>query len=113
VRTTTPRVKKPTTPLPPPRVRKEPPTVEEAVLAAQGLTEDLDQQVAIAAGLMDLPEDEVRPLVAKMVRPRSSTEKMIQTSRGTARVVVVERKNRFSEVTPRRLAAPRVPLTLR
>ena len=82
-------------------------------VAAQGLTEDLDQQVAIAAGLMDLPEDEVRPLVAKMVRPRSSTEKMIQTSRGTARVVVVERKNRFSEVTPRRLATPRVPLTLR
>jgi hypothetical protein len=47
----------------PPRVRYEPPTVEEAVTAAQGLAADPEQQVAIVAGLMDRPEDEVRSQV--------------------------------------------------
>src|SRR4051794_25631553 len=35
----------------PPRVRYEPPTVEEAVAAAQDLAADAEQQVTIAAGL--------------------------------------------------------------
>jgi hypothetical protein len=34
------------------RVRHDPPTVEEAVLAAQGLTEELSQQIEIVASLM-------------------------------------------------------------
>jgi hypothetical protein len=36
--------------LPPIRVRQEPPTVDEAIVAAQTLTPDLEQQVEIAAG---------------------------------------------------------------
>src|SRR3954465_10897506 len=43
----------------PPRVRYEPPTMEEAVAAAQDLSPDPEQQVAIAAGLMGMPEDQV------------------------------------------------------
>ena len=39
-------------PRPPVRVRYDPPTLEEAVFAAQGLSEDLAQQIEIAAGLM-------------------------------------------------------------
>ena len=42
------------------RVRHEPPTIEEAVRAAQNLTSDLEQQVEIAAGLMGMAHDEVR-----------------------------------------------------
>jgi hypothetical protein len=47
----------------PPRVRYEPPTIEEAIAAAQDLAGDPEQQVAIVAGLMDRPEDEVRSQV--------------------------------------------------
>ncbi|MFC6051169.1 hypothetical protein ACFPYM_25340, partial [Methylobacterium hispanicum] len=46
--------------LPPIRVRREPPTVAEAVAAAQDLADDLEQQVEIACGLIGLPADEVR-----------------------------------------------------
>lgn len=42
------------------RVRHEPPTIEEAVRAAQNLTSDLEQQVEIAAGLIGMAHDEVR-----------------------------------------------------
>ena len=47
--------------LPPIRVRREPPTIVEAVAAAQDLAEDIEQQVEIAAGLIGLPAEEVRP----------------------------------------------------
>ena len=44
----------------PRRVRHDPPTLEEAIFAARGLTDDPEDQVAIAAGLMELPLDDVR-----------------------------------------------------
>jgi hypothetical protein len=47
----------------PVRVRQEPPTIAEAVAAAQALTPDLEQQVEITAGLMGLTPDEARPFV--------------------------------------------------
>ena len=49
--------------LSPVRVRHEPPTVAEAVVAAQALTPDLEQQVEITAGLIGLTPGEVRPFV--------------------------------------------------
>ena len=81
--------------LPPIRVRCEPPTLDEAVAAAQGLADDPAQQVAIAAGLMGVAEDEVRPHVLRAPRPsrvRSTHQDQIVT-RGNrmAGVVVVER----------------------
>ena len=57
--------------LPPPRVRREPPTVEEAVTAAQDLSDEIEHQVAIAAGLMGVSEDEVRPHVLRAPRIRA------------------------------------------
>ena len=71
------------------RTRHDPPTVEEAVSAAQGLTGDLDQQVTIAAGLIGWPEDEVRPIVLKA---RSSTRAPAARVSIGPRAVVVERK---------------------
>ena len=90
-------------PLPPIRVRREPPTVDEAIVAAQGLTDELDQQVEIAAELMGMPEDEVRPLVEAAGKPRPAPERlgserlvMRGPSARPTRVVVVERRSRFA-----------------
>ena len=55
--------------LSPVRVRHEPPTVAEAVVAAQALTPDLEQQVEITAGLIGLTPDEVRPFVSGGLSP--------------------------------------------
>ncbi|XBO41649.1 hypothetical protein ABEG18_00920 [Alsobacter sp. KACC 23698] len=87
--------------LKPLRVRKEPPTLEEAVFAAQGLTDDVDQQTDIVAGLMDLTPDEVRPRVAKEVaasQNRSTTT--VETRARTTRTVVVEKARRFRVSIP-------------
>lgn len=45
---------------PPVRVRHDPPTLPEAVFAAQGLSDDPEHQAAIAAELMGVPLDEAR-----------------------------------------------------
>jgi hypothetical protein len=83
----------------PRRVRHDPPTLEEAIFAARGLTDDADEQVAIAAGLMELPPDEVRAVLKKSPPPRKPIATVAFTSRGGMhRSVVVERK------TPRRPA---------
>ncbi len=93
--------------LPPIRVRREPPTVDEAIIAAQGLTDDLEQQVQIAAELMGLAGDEVRPLVeaasaransARLAQGRLGEERLVTRgpSARPTRVVVVERRSRFA-----------------
>jgi hypothetical protein len=43
----------------PRRVRRDPPTLDEAIFAAQGLTDDPQAQVEIAASLMDVPLESV------------------------------------------------------
>jgi hypothetical protein len=79
------------------RVRRDPPTVDDAVLAAQGLTEDLEGQIEIVVALMSVPPDEARRAVLKMRRPDSRLT--IPGRGGLARAVVVERKS------PRRVSA--------
>jgi hypothetical protein len=79
----------------PRRVRHDPPTLEEAIFAAQGLTDDAQQQARIAASLMDLPLEQVTPEVMKARAKRSNTiiSKVAFTKReGAYRSVVVERK---------------------
>lgn len=77
----------------PRRVRHDPPTLEEAIAAARGLTDDVQQQVEIAAGLMELPPEEVRAALAKSPPPRKPVATVAFTNRGgTERSVVVERK---------------------
>jgi hypothetical protein len=92
-------------PRPPVRVRYDPPTLEEAVFAAQGLSEDLPQQVEIAAGLMGVPEDDVRSLVMKaaMQKKMTAARQVFVADRGGAeRAVVIERKT----VRRRMIGAP-------
>src|SRR5258708_21120118 len=57
----------------PRRVRRDPPTVTEAVAAARGLTDDLQEQIEIAASPMDLPPHQVRPQVLQTATARNDT----------------------------------------
>ena len=74
------------------KVRRAPPTLDEAIFAAQGLTGDLQQQVEIAASLMDLPPDQVRLEVLKSATRRAGTMVAFSGRGGAQRTVVVERK---------------------
>lgn len=77
----------------PRRVRHDPPTLEEAIFAAQGMTDNMQQQVEIAASLMDLPLDEVKKAVLKTGAVRRTINTVAFTEReGTVRSFVVERK---------------------
>jgi hypothetical protein len=77
----------------PRRVRHDPPTLAEAIAAARGLTDDVQQQVEIAASLMDLPPDQVRADVLKAASPRKDVSTVAFVGRsGAPRTVVVERK---------------------
>jgi hypothetical protein len=81
----------------PPRVRHEPPTIREAVSAAQDLADEVEQQVAIVAGLMGLPEDEIRPHVLS-APPRRIVSRPIRDWEQPAHApqVVVVRRRPFS-----------------
>ncbi len=77
--------------------RVEPPSLDEAIAAAQGLTDDIECQIEIASQLMGLPEDEVRPVVLKMStqtrRPERGpfADRILDRGEG-AKVIVVERR---------------------
>jgi hypothetical protein len=75
----------------PRRVRHDPPTVEEAIVAASGLTDSPQEQVEIAASLMNLPPDEVRAAMLKSPARRKPTQTVAFTGRAH-RSVIVERK---------------------
>jgi hypothetical protein len=84
----------------PRRVRRDPPTVEEAVLAAQGLTDELSEQTEIVASLMQISAEEARGAVLRMVQRRDVDRIVTRTTRlagagrasAAPRAVVVERR---------------------
>jgi hypothetical protein len=71
------------------RVRKDPPTVEEALIAAESLTDDLGQRIEIAAALMGVSPDEVRALASKRAGLLHGRSTLVS---GRKRAVVVEYK---------------------
>jgi len=74
------------------RVRRDPPTIEEAVVAAQGLTDDLKEQMEIVASLMEITPAEARGAVLRMGQ-RKEVNRVTVTGRiGAPRAVVVERR---------------------
>ena len=75
----------------PRRVRRDPPTVAEAVAAARGLTDDVQEQIEIAASLMDLPPDQVRSEVLKAASRKDTNTVAFVGRAGAPRTVVVER----------------------
>jgi len=76
------------------RVRRDPPTVEEAVQAAQGLTEELSEQIDIVASLMDVSSDEARGAVLRLGQRKDVNRFTIAGRAGSPRAVVVERITR-------------------
>jgi protein involved in polysaccharide export with SLBB domain len=77
----------------PRRVRRDPPTLQEAIAAARGLTDDIQQQVEIAASLMEVPEEQVKAEILKSGGQRKDIRTVGVTGRpGSMRTVVVETK---------------------
>jgi hypothetical protein len=84
------------------RVRRELPTIEEAVVAAQGLTDDLKEQMEIVASLMEIKPEEARGIVLRMGQ-RKEVNRVTVTGRiGAPRAVVVERRAPRATVVQRR-----------
>ncbi len=83
------------------RVRRDAPTVEEAVLAAQGLTDELSEQVEIVVSLMQVSAEEARGAVLRMGQRKDVGRVTVAGRAGSPRAVVVERR------------APRRPLRSR
>ncbi|MBR0705921.1 MULTISPECIES: hypothetical protein [Bradyrhizobium] len=85
------------------RVRHDPPTLDEAIFAAVGITDDQEQQAEIAAALMGMPLDVVQAEVKKQARTNSriTATRVIAGEQGAQRSVVVERRvvRRFSTAT--------------
>jgi microcystin degradation protein MlrC len=76
------------------RVRHDPPTLQEAIAAAKGLTDSLQAQAEIAASLMGLPVENVRPEVMKVAHDRGLPTRTISADRGRRAVVVEHRVSR-------------------
>jgi hypothetical protein len=77
------------------RVRHDPPTLEEAIFAAIGITDDVEGQAEIASALMGLPYDEVLAEVKKTARVSARTgtaTRVIAGEQGAQRSVLVERR---------------------
>jgi hypothetical protein len=76
------------------RVRRDPPTLDEAIFAAIGITDDEEQQADIAASLMGMPYETVLAEVKKQsrVNARVLTTRVIAGEQGAQRAVVVERR---------------------
>lgn len=75
------------------KTRYDPPVLEEAIIAAQGLTDQIAIQTEIAAQLMGLSEDVVRPAVLKAAtQPQSACFAPDPARHHAKRTVLVERR---------------------
>ncbi len=71
------------------RVRRDHPTIEEALIAAESLAQDPAQRAAIAASLMGVPVGEVAARAAKQAAQTPGRASLVA---GRNRAVVVEYK---------------------
>lgn len=89
------------------RVKNEPPTLEEAMIAATGMSDDAAMQLEIAASLLGLPLDPTTAKALNAAKPRGNVVD-ISTRSGAARSVVVEKRR-----TIRGVVAKPAPVTPR
>ena len=93
----------------PRRVRQDLPTLAEAIAAAQGLTDDVDQQVEIAAMLMGVDVAEALVEAKKLGSERGATLTVVAPTRDRGpRTVVVERRS-SRRLVPRDVAVRDMP----
>ena len=90
----------------PRRVRREPPTLAEAIAAAQGLTDDPQAQVQVAAELMGVSAATVKAEMQRLTPDRRATRLVSAPARTGVRTVVVERKASRRVVMTGTLARP-------
>jgi hypothetical protein len=83
------------------RVRHDPPTIEEALEAAQCLTDDPAAQIEVAASLIGLPIEDVRAVALRAQRRTTIQRVAPAQPSASGRAVIVERRT-----TRRRIAAP-------
>src|ERR1700742_3631191 len=77
----------------PRRVRRDPPTLEEAIFAAVGITDDQEQQAEMASAVMGLPSDRVLVEAKKQGRAMArAATRVIAGEQCAQRSVVVERR---------------------
>lgn len=78
----------------PRRVRHDAPTIQEAIAAAQDLSDELNEQAEIAASLIGLPRDQIRTELLKAAQPRKDVSKSVVFAgpASAPRTIVVERK---------------------
>ena len=84
------------------RIRRDPPTLEEAVVAAQGLADDFKGQVEIVASLMEVSVDEARGAVLRMGQRKGANQVTVTSRVGAPRAVIVERRTPRYAVVQRR-----------
>jgi hypothetical protein len=72
-------------------VRVDPPTLEEALYAAEGMTRNFQEQIHIAAELMHLPVEQVQVEGQRIIRQKART---IQSSQNSAPVIVYRKPAR-------------------
>ena len=94
----------------PRRVRHDPPTLAEAIVAARDIADEREAQVEIAASLMGVSREQVAAELAKLApQPKVlSTLAFTTTRTGIQRAVVVERKPSRRIVSADRPALARV-----
>jgi hypothetical protein len=73
------------------RTRRDPPDLDEAIAAAQGLTYRIESQVEVAAQLSGLPEEDVRRRVLMMQVQTGRSRPAPARGRQTE-VVVIKRR---------------------
>ena len=78
------------------RVRVDPPTLEEALYAAEGLTPHASEQLQIAAELMHLPVDTVRAEAQLVTRRRARTAPSLPRRHSGSVIVETKHSRRFA-----------------
>jgi hypothetical protein len=86
----------------PRRVRQALPTLEEALFAAKGITDDFNQQIDIAADLMGVPREQVRTEAMKSKHTTTLQVRTPANDGAVTRSVVVERRVVRRAVQPTR-----------
>ncbi len=84
----------------PRRVRKEPPTIDEALIAADAIASDPAQKIEIAASLIGAPLEDVKAYAARQLAQTRGRSTLVT---GRTRAVVVEYKR------PRTMSRPSAP----
>ncbi len=87
------------------RVKEAQPTLEEAIFAAKGITDDIKSQIEIAAELMGMSPEDVRPQVMKSSQLQLRQVSTNSRDPAAGRTFVVEKRVVRRVAVPSRLGS--------